>query len=119
MKKVIRLTESDLARIIRRVIMEDDLDHITIGDSLVKFKDNSGSITVEVEDYDTGGYQGIITDRSNDFGGYSGQMKMTNIAIGDEVQFKVTGDNVSIKIPDTFKNPIIVPKKNVTVKSIN
>jgi len=125
MKKIIRLTESDLTRIVRRVIMEQDfnpltdLNHLAAGDSLVTFKDDRGTITVEVVDYDTDGYQAIITERFNDFGGNSGQMKMSNIAIGNEVQFKVVGDNVSIKIPDTFKKPIIIPKKNVTVKSIN
>ena len=105
MKRIIKLTESDLTRIVRRVIMEETLKV----DQIVRIKDNMGmgTLKVRIEKSTNNGYQGMIEAHSGDFGSKSGQMKMTNVAIGDLVTIKmIDGTNVSVSIPDTYKKPV-------------
>ena len=103
MKRIIKLTESDLTRIVRRVIMEETLK---VG-QIVRITDGMGTLKVSIEKSTNNGYQGMIDAHSGDFGSKSGQMKMTNVAIGDLVTIKMIDDtNVSVSLPDIYKKPI-------------
>ncbi len=103
MKRIIRLTESDLTRIIRRVIMEGNLK---VGE-IVKVTDGFGTLEIEIDESTPNGYQGIIVDHSGDFGVSSKQVKMSNIAIGNLATIKMIDDsNVSVTLSDTYKKSV-------------
>lgn len=68
MKKTIRLTESDLKRIVKRVIKEDDAE-----------KEDSG-ITITLQDIFR-----EVKDVLNDFGGYDESMKEEAMDLSEEI----------------------------------
>ncbi len=68
MKKTIRLTESDLKRIVKRVIKEDDAE-----------KEDSG-ITITVQDIFR-----EVKDVLNDFGGYDDSMRDMAMDLSEDI----------------------------------
>ena len=103
MKRIVRLTESDLTRIVRRIIMEGNL----IPGQTLKLKEVLGELTITIiKSISPTEYEGIIQSHKYDFGGY--QTKMSNIAVGNLVRIKMTNkDNyVNVILPDTYKNPV-------------
>lgn len=75
MKKTIRLTESDLKRIVKRVIKEDDAK-----------KEDSG-ITITLQDIFR-----EVKDVFNDFGGYDESMRDEVMGLSEEVLGRLKND---------------------------
>ena len=75
MKKVIRLTESDLTRIVKRVIKEDDDE---MGDS---------SITITVQDIFR-----EVKDVLNDYDGYDESMRDMAMDLSEEILGRLQND---------------------------
>ena len=75
MKKVIRLTESDLKRIVKRVIKEDDDE---MGDS---------SITITVQDIFR-----EVKDVLNDYDGYDESMRDMAMDLSEEILGRLQND---------------------------
>ena len=121
MKRIIRLTESDLTRIVRRVLNEqpsmDDLGSlplkIKVGDT-VQVGDDTGHLKIKIEKITPKGYEGVITKYSGNFGLSSGQTPQVNIGVYDSVIIKTEGNKISV-ILNRYKNPIIIQRKNIRV----
>ena len=105
MKKIVRLTENDLSRIVKRVILEME-GNLEVGEK-VKVTDGMGTLTIEIDDSTSSGIEGMIVSHSGNFGSSSGQMKKSNVAIGNLAKIKMIDDtNVNVSLPDTYSKPI-------------
>ena len=121
MKRIIKLTESDLTRIVRRVINEQptlsDLGtlptnlNFKVGDT-VQVTDGMGHLKINIEKITPKGYEGIISALSGNFGITSGQSPQVNLGVFSAAIIKVDGNNVSVTI-GRYEKPIVIQSKDV------
>ena len=111
MKKIVRLTENDLTRLVKRVIMEMK-GNFEVGEK-VKVSDGMGTLTIEIDSSTNSSIEGMIVSHTGDFGVSTGGMKMSNVATGNEVTINLIDDtNVMVSLPDTYNKSIKAKIKN-------
>jgi hypothetical protein len=97
MKKIVRLTESDLARIVKRVIQEQK-ETFKVGDMFKITNPNGSHVRFKIDKVANYGgdasYDGTILGVFGDVEGERGVAKK-----GDKISFDVQGDGITFYIP--------------------